>query len=234
MAVSESPVWPFEDVGPIAHVNMIDPAVFIDDDGQEYIYWGQFDGVRCAKLKENMVEIEPDTMTQPLSVAEHEFHEGSSVKKINGKYYYLFTDTHREVKMTTSAGGVLPAYEPLAACRACELSGNVRIAGEETSQCGYALTQIRPGDTATFRYLTFSGEETFSVKLKTNGYLRAELYLDGWYLASDIADACESYAETEVAIPAVEGSRAMQLKFYGDFSEASLCEFSFNGHHGMQ
>lgn len=104
VAQSQTPYGPFEDIGPIEHVTMIDPAVFIDDDDQAYLYWGQFDGVRVAKLKENMTEIDPDTITQPLSVAEHEFHEGSSVKKIGGKYYYLFTDTHRHGGKATSLG----------------------------------------------------------------------------------------------------------------------------------
>lgn len=104
VATSPSPTGPFTDVGPIEHLTMIDPAVFIDDDGQAYIYWGQFDGVRVAKLKENMIEIDPDTITQPLSVAEHEFHEGSSMKKVGGKYYFLYTDTHRHGGRATSMG----------------------------------------------------------------------------------------------------------------------------------
>lgn len=104
VAVSDCPYGPFKDIGPIAHVTMIDPAVFIDDDGQAYLYWGQFDGVRVAKLKDNMVEIDPETITQPLSVAKHEFHEGGSVKKINGKYYFTYTDTHRHGNKATSIG----------------------------------------------------------------------------------------------------------------------------------
>lgn len=107
VAASASPSGPFKDVGQIAQVDGIDPAVLIDDDGQAYLYWGQFDNVRVAKLKENMIEIEADTITQPLSVAEHEFHEGSSVKKINGRYYYLFTDTHRHGRKATSMGYAL-------------------------------------------------------------------------------------------------------------------------------
>ena len=104
VAESESPTGPFRDIGPMANVHGIDPAVLIDDDGQAYFYWGQFDKVRAAKLRENMYEIEPETAVQPLSVAEHEFHEGSSVKKINGKYYFLFTDTHRHGNRATSLG----------------------------------------------------------------------------------------------------------------------------------
>ena len=95
VAKSKSPTGPFEDVGQIEGVLGIDPAVLIDDDGQAYLYWGQLTWCHAAKLKENMVEIEQDTVCTPLTVEEHEFHEGSSVKKINGKYYYLFADTHR-------------------------------------------------------------------------------------------------------------------------------------------
>ena len=104
VAVSTSPAGPFDDVGPMAHVSGIDPAVMIDDDGQAWFYWGQFDKVRAAKLRDNMTEIDPATAVQPLSVAEHEFHEGSSVKKINGKYYFLYTDTHRHGGRATSLG----------------------------------------------------------------------------------------------------------------------------------
>ncbi|MBQ7378878.1 MAG: family 43 glycosylhydrolase [Clostridia bacterium] len=95
VAKSQSPTGPFVDVGQIEGVWGIDPAAFIDDDGQAYLYWGQITWCHVAKLKENMVEIEQDSICTPLTVEEHEFHEGSSVKKINGKYYYLFADTHR-------------------------------------------------------------------------------------------------------------------------------------------
>ena len=64
----------------------------------------------AAKLRDNMTEIDPDTAVQPLSVAEHEFHEGSSVKKIGGKYYYLFTDTHRHGGRATSLGYAVSDY----------------------------------------------------------------------------------------------------------------------------
>ena len=104
VAVSGDPAGPFEDLGPMEHVHGIDPAVLLDDDGQAWFYWGQFDQVRAARLRDNMTEIDPDTAVQPLSVAEHEFHEGSSVKKIGGRYYYLFTDTHRHGGRATSLG----------------------------------------------------------------------------------------------------------------------------------
>ncbi len=95
VAKSQSPTGPFTDVGQMEGIWGIDPAVFVDDDGQAYIYWGQLTWGKIAKLKENMVEIEPDSVVESLTIPEHEFHEGSSVKKINGKYYFLFADTHR-------------------------------------------------------------------------------------------------------------------------------------------
>lgn len=104
VAVSDKPYGPFQDVGQVVGVQGIDPAVLIDDDGQAYLYWGQVDNVSVAKLKENMTEIEIDSIKHPLTVKEHEYHEGSSIRKINGKYYYLYTDTHRHGRKPTAQG----------------------------------------------------------------------------------------------------------------------------------
>lgn len=98
VAKSDFPFGPFEDVGKV-NVNGIDPSVLVDED-KVYIYWGQLDNVRGAILKDNMMDIEENSIMQPLSVKEHQIHEGSSVKKINGKYYYVYTDTHRRGKAT--------------------------------------------------------------------------------------------------------------------------------------
>ena len=104
VATSDTPYGPFQDVGRIVGTDGIDPAVFIDDDNQAYLYWGQRDDVRVAKLKENMTEIEIESITQPLSEKEHEFHEGISVRKIGNKYYCLYTDTHRHGRRATAQG----------------------------------------------------------------------------------------------------------------------------------
>lgn len=98
---SDSPSGPFTDPHIMEGINGIDPAVLIDDDGSAYFYWGQNDGVRCAKLKPNLYEIDKSTIKKPLSVAEHFFHEGSSVMKINGKYYYFYASTARDKRPTT-------------------------------------------------------------------------------------------------------------------------------------
>ncbi len=109
VAKSEKPFGPFVDLGKI-NVEGIDPSVLIDD-GQVYLFWGQMNGVRAAKLKDNMMEIDESSITQPLTVEEHGMHEGSSVRKINGKYYYVYTDTHRRGKATCQGYSV--SNEPL-------------------------------------------------------------------------------------------------------------------------
>ena len=309
VAKSTNPAGPFEDIGKIEGMDGIDPAVFIDDDGQGYIYWGQFDNVRVAKLKENMVEIEKDTVAQPLSVSEHEFHEGSSVKKINGKYYYLFCDTHRhggratclgyavsdnpmtgfkyigiiidnfgcdpetwnnhgsmvcfngrwyivyhrsthgskysrhmciepitinddgtidEVIMTSSCGKeAMPANEILATNRACGVSGNVRIAAEESSWHHLALCNINPGDTATFRYLKFDGETSVSARLKSDGDLFIDMFLDDTICGTITSQKTDGYAFVSSDVKALSGDFTLTLKFRGDFTDATLDEFVF-------
>lgn len=109
VAKSEKPFGPFEDLGKI-NVEGIDPSVLIDD-GQAYLFWGQMNGVRSAKLKDNMMEIDESSITQPLTIEEHGIHEGSSVRKINGKYYYVYTETHRRGKATCQGYSV--SNEPL-------------------------------------------------------------------------------------------------------------------------
>ncbi len=97
VAVSNSPVGPFVE-GKKMDVNgieQIDPAVFIDDDGQAYYMWGQF-SAKIAKLRENMTEIDTSTIvTDLLTEKEHHFHEGSFMFKRNGIYYMVYTDMSR-------------------------------------------------------------------------------------------------------------------------------------------
>jgi len=104
VAVADSPYGPYSDAIQIEAMSGIDPAVFVDDNGQAYIYWGQFDEVRAARLSDDMMSIDVTTMVQPLSVLEHAFHEGSSMRKRNGIYYYLFADTSRRDDRPTCLG----------------------------------------------------------------------------------------------------------------------------------
>lgn len=63
----------------------IDPAVFVDDNGQAYLYWGN-GSCKWAKLKENMTELDG-----PINVTEvNNFIEAPWIYKRNGLYYLVY------------------------------------------------------------------------------------------------------------------------------------------------
>lgn len=70
VAVSDSPYGPFIDpLGkPLIAANWgdIDPTVFIDDDGQAYMYWGN-PKLWYVKLNEDMISYEGDVVNVPLT-----------------------------------------------------------------------------------------------------------------------------------------------------------------------
>lgn len=98
VAVSDSPTGPFKDaIGKALITNEmttdkshswddIDPTVFIDDDGQAYLYWGNL-SCRYVKLKNNMIELDgPITLvTLPNYV------EGPWLYKRNDIYYLAYS-----------------------------------------------------------------------------------------------------------------------------------------------
>ena len=94
VAVSNSPKGPFEN--PIQlPCGGIDPAIFIDDDGQAYYYWGQLYS-HGVKLNPDMVTFNRDDIVDNLVTEEKDyFHEGSSMRKIGDKYYYIYADMER-------------------------------------------------------------------------------------------------------------------------------------------
>ena len=263
-----------------------------------------------------MVEIEQDTICTPVTVQEHEFHEGSSVKKINGKYFYLFADTHRhgdpdrpdgrpsclgyavsdhpmhgfvyggviidnfgcdpavwnnhgsmecfngqwyvfyhrsthgtefsrhvcaerirfladgsipQVSMTSSGiASAIAATELIPASLACELCGRVRIAGSPASSYDLVLTEIAHGDSATYRYLDFAGENTCSICMQADANCRVELYIDGSYHADFKHPASENMTQIEVAIPPIFGKHTLTLKLYGRFTSATVETITFS------
>lgn len=77
VAVSSSPTGPFTDVigKPLIHSGNgdIDPSVFIDDDGQAYLYWGN-PYLKYVKLNEDMISYSGEIITVPLN------KEGFSVR----------------------------------------------------------------------------------------------------------------------------------------------------------
>jgi beta-xylosidase len=95
VATSKNPAGDFTNQSYIPGVGgfaMIDPCVFVDDDGQAYLYYGG--GARCeaGKLKENMMEI--DGEMQPMTGVE-DFHEAAWVFKRKGIYYLTYSDNNR-------------------------------------------------------------------------------------------------------------------------------------------
>ena len=99
VAFSDSPSGPFSSPVLITgdktgeYIKGIDPAVLYDD-GKAYLYWGQFSSCG-AELTDDFTKIKEDTLVCGLvTESEHGFHEGSSLRKINGKYYYIFADIH--------------------------------------------------------------------------------------------------------------------------------------------
>jgi hypothetical protein len=68
---------------------MIDPCVFIDDDGQAYFYYGGGNKCMGAKLKDSMDEID-GSLQQMTGLTD--FHEGTWVFKKDGVYYLTYAD----------------------------------------------------------------------------------------------------------------------------------------------
>lgn len=102
---ADTPYGPFTD--PLGHaiINrsmencgnvswLFDPAVFVDDDGTGYIYFGggpgpsaEWPGMgRCAKLSDDMTSIDGDVVVMDIPF----LFEDSGIHKYNGKYYYSY------------------------------------------------------------------------------------------------------------------------------------------------
>ena len=94
VAVSDHPEGPFTD--PVQFpCGGIDPAIFVDDDGQAYYYWGQLFS-HGVKLNPDMVSFDPEAVVDDLVTEEENFfHEGSSMRRIGDTYYYLYADMER-------------------------------------------------------------------------------------------------------------------------------------------
>ncbi|ATQ75894.1 glycoside hydrolase [Massilia violaceinigra] len=116
VAVSDSPTGPFVDARGNALVSNdmtkhtdilwddIDPAVFIDTNGQAWLYWGNT-VLKYAKLKSNMTELDGPIMTHAIDG----FTEAPYVHK-RGATYYLSYSRHfpEEMVYATSASPAGP------------------------------------------------------------------------------------------------------------------------------
>lgn len=94
--VSDSPYGPFKDplgkplVWQKEHWDDIDPTVFIDEDGQAYMYWGN-PNCYYVKLNEDMISYSGDIVR--LKETPEHYQEGPWFYKRNGHYYLAFAST---------------------------------------------------------------------------------------------------------------------------------------------
>ena len=96
VAVSRYPAKDFKVVGYIKGApSAIDPCVFVDNDGQAYVYNGGGTGPLCfgGRLKDNMTEL--DGEMRPMEGLE-DFHEAAYVFRRGDWYYLTYADNHTE------------------------------------------------------------------------------------------------------------------------------------------
>lgn len=102
VGVSNSPTGPFTDaIGrPLVRNGEIDPTVFIDDNGQAYLYWGN-PNLWCVRLNADMISYSGSPTQIPLTTSGFGtrtgntsrptlYEEGPWVYKRNGLYYNVF------------------------------------------------------------------------------------------------------------------------------------------------
>lgn len=122
VAVADKPEGPYTPLkSNIKGINGIDPCVLQASDGNAYIFWG---AGRCAKLKENMVEIADDTPVEKVKFGDREFElsgvnclkdlpnrqaEGPFAFEHNGNYYL----TYPYVRNNTEVIGYAMSKNPM-------------------------------------------------------------------------------------------------------------------------
>ncbi|PQV48989.1 carbohydrate-binding protein with CBM35 doain [Jejuia pallidilutea] len=90
VARSDVPEGPFTDLGYVKGVEFgQDPAIFIDDDGTPYLFWGHDRKCFGAELNSDLMSIKPETYVDLTSQLTHVF-EGPWVHKYKGKYYLTY------------------------------------------------------------------------------------------------------------------------------------------------
>ncbi|MFC7535140.1 family 43 glycosylhydrolase [Actinoplanes sp. GCM10030250] len=95
VAVADSPAGPFTDAlgkplvpGGTYGGQMIDPAVFTDDDGKSYLYWGNGSSYQVP-LNDDMTSFDA-SLVKTFKPAN--YNEGSFVVKRGGTYYFMWSE----------------------------------------------------------------------------------------------------------------------------------------------
>ncbi|MBD1428664.1 family 43 glycosylhydrolase [Sphingobacterium litopenaei] len=120
VAVADRPEGPFKDaLGKPLLTNKdcfasthswacIDPAIFIDDDGTPWIFWGNRE-CYFAKLKDNMIEI--DGEIKQVNFDGFSFTEAPWIHKYKGKYYLTYATEFPEKIAYAMADNIQGPYE---------------------------------------------------------------------------------------------------------------------------
>lgn len=95
VAVADAPHGPFTDPLGKALVprgqyrcQVIDPMVFVDDDGSAYLYFGQ-GNCNGVKLNDDMISYDPDMVRR---ITPPGYNEGAFMLKRNGTYYLMWSE----------------------------------------------------------------------------------------------------------------------------------------------
>ncbi|MCQ2102545.1 MAG: family 43 glycosylhydrolase [Fibrobacter sp.] len=94
VAVSDFKEGPFKDALNGKHLagpnwDYIDPTVWIDDDGQAYLYWGNPKLYYCP-LKDNMIECDGKEKVTDMASFNGKYTEGPWIHKRGKKYYMIY------------------------------------------------------------------------------------------------------------------------------------------------
>lgn len=107
VAVADKPEGPYvPQATPIAGVRGIDPNVFIDKDGQAYLYWSA-GNIYGAKLKANMLELDSEVKILG-ELPTKGLKEGPFVFERNGIYYMTYPHVENKIERLEYAIGTNP------------------------------------------------------------------------------------------------------------------------------
>ena len=89
--------WSKEDPNKVDGILQFDPAVFVDDDGRVYGYWGFCRSYAAELDPQTMATVKPGTQIIEDMVSSKDqpgifrFFEASSIRKIEGKYVFIYS-----------------------------------------------------------------------------------------------------------------------------------------------
>ena len=108
--------WNAENPNQVDGVLQFDPAVFVDDDGRVYGYWGfersyaaEFDPTTMATVKPG-TEIVEDMISGRFQEGRFKFFEASSIRKIKDKYVFIYSRFTEEGEFGLPSSNYTLAY----------------------------------------------------------------------------------------------------------------------------